>query len=93
MKYFSKSVFLKAFLITFIYVGLATLTVCSVYPSDPTYGDWSLWALIITLPDSIISFGFRFGNSNDLVPVFIIQLFMFILTYLVVASILLKKEK
>lgn len=75
----------RALRIAFIYVGFATLTVCSVYPSDPLYGDWSLFGLIITLPVSMISFGYRYGDAESLYPVFIIQFVMFILTFLVLS--------
>jgi hypothetical protein len=28
------------------YVGLGTLSVCSIYPKDLLYGDWSLYGLL-----------------------------------------------
>lgn len=75
------------FWIAFGYVGLGTLSVCSVYPDDLFYGDWALFGLLITFPVSIISFGFRYGESQMLYPVFIIQFVMFILTFFIVGSI------
>ena len=70
----------KAAQISFVYVALATLSVCSVYPKDLFYGQWSLFGLLVTFPVSIISFGYRYADAQNLYPVFIIQLFMFLLT-------------
>jgi hypothetical protein len=71
----------RAFCLAAIYVGLGTIAVCSVYPSDPFYGDWSLLALLATFPVSIISFTYRFAQEEPLYPVFIIQTAFFIATY------------
>lgn len=68
-------------LLSLIYVGLGTLAVCSTYPADPLYGSWSLYVLILTLPVTIISFGYRFSESQHLFPVFIIQFIMFLLMF------------
>lgn len=73
------------------YVALGTLSVCSVYPHDLFYGDWSLFGLLITFPVSIISFGYRYGESHILYPVFIIQFVMFVLTFFILGSIIKKK--
>jgi len=80
-----------AFWIAFVYVGLGTLSVCSLYPADYFYGDWSLYVLLITFPVSIISFGFRFAEADIIYPVFIIQFAMFILTFYIL-SLLTKKK-
>ena len=80
-----------AFWIAFVYVGFGTLSVCSLYPADYFYGDWSLYVLLITLPVSIISFGFRFAEADIIYPVFIIQFVMFILTFYIL-SLLIKKK-
>ena len=82
----------RALKIALIYVGFATLTVCSVYPSDPFYGDWSLLGLIVTLPVSVISFGYRYADANTFYPVFIIQFVMFILTFLIVSTFVKDKK-
>lgn len=78
----------KAIQIALLYVGLGTLSVCSVYPSDPFYGSWSTFGLLITFPVSVISFGYRFAESQNLYPVFIIQLVMLLVTYLILRKIL-----
>ncbi len=93
MKLFPQNKFSKAFIITVIYVGLGTLSVCSVYPSDPFYGEWSLFGLIMTVPVTVISFSYRFAESKDLLPVFIIQTIMLMPTYLFVRFVILKDKK
>ena len=80
-------------LITVLYVGLSLISVCSVYPDDLFYGDWSWIGILITFPISIISFGFRFATSELLYPVFIIQGFMIIPTYLIVSKLIRRFNK
>ena len=88
MNKISKYIFKRklALLISIIYVGLGTLSVCSIYPFDPLYGDWSFTCLILTFPVSIISFGFRYGEANLLYPVIIIQFVVFILFFLIIST-------
>ena len=82
----------KALIITLIYVGLGTLSVCSVYPSDPFYGEWSLPGLLITFPVAVISFGYRYAEAHILYPVFIIQTIMLIPTFLFLTKIIKSKN-
>ena len=82
-----------AFYIALSYVGFGTLSVCSVCPADPFYGEWSLFGLLITLPVSIISFGYRYAEANLLYPVYIIQIIMFILTFLILTAFYKDEEK
>ncbi len=76
----------RAFLYALIYVGLGTLSVCSIYPKDFFYGEWSLYGLIITFPVVIISFGYRFAEAQYYTAVFIIQLIMLIITFLFLST-------
>ncbi|RAK21765.1 hypothetical protein B0I03_105201 [Flavobacterium aquaticum] len=80
-----------AFLISILYVGLGTFTVCSVYGSDTFYGEWTVFALLVTFPVSIISFGYRYAEPNSFLPVFIIQFIMFIITFLILSSLIKNK--
>jgi len=82
-----------AFWISLIYVGLGTLSVCSLYPSDFFFGDWTLWGVLITLPVNIISSGYRYGQAEPIYPVFIIQTVVFVLTFWFLKSRLAKKRK
>jgi hypothetical protein len=81
-----------AFKISLFYVSFGTLSVCSVYPKDLFYGDWSLYGLLLTFPVSVFSFGFRYTESNLLYPVFIIQLIMFFITFFLL-SFFIKDKK
>ncbi|MGV8995292.1 MAG: hypothetical protein ACOH1O_14425 [Flavobacterium sp.] len=81
-----------AFKISLFYVGFGTLSVCSVYPKDLFYGDWSLYGLLITFPVSVLSFGYRYAESNLLYPVFLIQLIMFFITFFLL-SLFIKDRK
>jgi len=72
-----------ALIISLVYVGLGTLSVCSLYPDDKFYGDFTSLLFAITFPVSIISFSYRFAVSDPLYPVFIIQTVMFILSFLI----------
>lgn len=82
MKDKNKKANIYAFLSSFFYVGLGTLSVCSLYPKDIFSGAWTIWGLLLTFPVSVISFGYRYAESNNLYPVFIIQTTMFILTFI-----------
>ena len=82
----------RALKIAGLYVGLATLSVCSVYPTDFFFGEWVYIGLLITLPVSIISFGYRYADAITLYPVFIIQFIMFILTYLILSTFIKDKK-
>lgn len=79
-----------AFQISLIYVSIGTLSVCSLYPKDYFYGDWSLYGLLFTFPVSIISFGYRYCDAESLLPIFFIQTIMFVITFLIL-SIFIKK--
>lgn len=81
-----------AFYIALSYVGFGTLSVCSVYPTDAFYGEWSVFGLLITFPVSIISFGYRYAEPKILYPVFIIQTIMFFLTFSIL-TVFIKTKK
>jgi hypothetical protein len=70
-------------IISFLYVGLGTLTVCSVYGSDIFHGEWTSFTFLITFPVIILSFGYRYAEPHNLFPVFIIQIIMFIITFFI----------
>lgn len=80
-KYFYKR--RVALLISVIYVGLGTITVFSLFPTDPFDGNWTYIGLILTFPVSVISFAYRFAEKNSTEGALIIQLIMFVLTFLI----------
>ena len=71
-----------AFIIVLVYNLLGTIAICSIYPSDAFYFYHSEFLFLFTLPVTIISFGYRFMQSEPLWPVFIIQTIMFIISAL-----------
>jgi len=75
-----------AFAVSIAYVGSGTLAVCSMYPNDVLYGGWSELVFFITFPVSILSFGYRFAESSNLVTVFFIQFLMLVLTFLLLSK-------
>ena len=70
-----------------IYVGIGTLAVCNVAGGDWLYGEWTIYALLITFPVTLISFGYRYAETDYLLPVLIIQFIMFVLTFLFVCFV------
>ena len=75
----------------FLYVGIATVTVCSLYPKDFLYGEWSTYTLVLTLPVALISFGYRFMEADNLHPVFVVQLIVLIIS-LFIADLIVKQH-
>ena len=81
-----------AILIALGYVGLGTLSVCSVYPADLFYDEWVWFGLLVSFPVSIISFGYRYADPQLLYLVFIIQVVMFFLTFLILGTFMKKQS-
>jgi hypothetical protein len=79
--------------IAFLYVGLGTVTVMSVYPASPLYGDWVYVGLLLTLPVSIISFAVMFAEPNGYFLVLIVQSVTFLFFWLILYRYLLKRYK
>jgi len=74
-------------IISIIYVGIGTLAICNVAGGDWLYGEWTIYALLITFPVTIISFGYRYAETEYLIPVLLIQFVMFILTFFFLISV------
>jgi hypothetical protein len=89
--YISKNVL--SFGISIVYVSLAGVVACSVYPDDPLYGKWLVLGVPITLPANIISLGYRLSAGNQYFPVIIIQAAMFTPIYLLISSLMKKKKR
>ncbi len=82
-----------SFFITLAYVGIGTLSVCSIFPDDPFYNEWFVVGTVFTFPVSIVSFGYRYVEGDLLYPVFIIQAIMFVLTFFILSHLLKVKNK
>jgi len=67
-----------------LYVIIGTITICSVYPKDFLYGEWSIYACLLTFPVSFISFAYRFAEADNLLPVFVIQFIVLIISLFIV---------
>lgn len=90
----------KALLFSFLYVGFSTITLYSMYPSDP----FSIGGLrgteidiifaLITMPGQLFSWGIRFGGmesqKQELLFVFISQLVNFIIWWRIIFYIIRK---
>jgi len=66
--------------IILVYNSIGLFTVCSVMGSDFYYGDWTILMSILTFPIIIVSFIYRYIQTEPLYPIFIIQLIVLILT-------------
>jgi hypothetical protein len=83
----------KSFFISLAYVGLGTISVLSSYPSSPLYGNWVIFTIFITLPVNFISVGVMIADSTAFGFVLIIQLFYFLIFWLIVYYILKGRSK
>lgn len=63
-----------------LYNIIGLITVSSIMGSDPYYGDWTIWMSILTFPIIIVSFIYRYIQTEPLYPIFIIQSIVLILT-------------
>lgn len=70
-------------LASFVYVGVATLTVCSFYGSDALYGEWVVWTSYFTFPAFILSFIVRFAETDMMWLVYLLQSIMFIVFFFI----------
>ena len=82
-----------AFWISFGYVTLGGLVTCSLYPDDALNGDWWFWGWLITLPVNIISFTYRSAASQNYLPVLILQMIMFIPTFIIISKLIARRNK
>ncbi|GAB4044778.1 hypothetical protein [Spirosoma jeollabukense] len=91
MNELQKRAFKTSLIFSILYVGLATVTVLSVYPSSPLSGDWVVIGILATFPISIISFGAMYADSHAQKTVLYIQIVVFFVTWLLVYKYLTKK--
>ncbi|MDB5143871.1 MAG: hypothetical protein JWQ66_2584 [Mucilaginibacter sp.] len=85
----------KSFLITLLYVGLGTISVLCLGPNSPSsefINDLLTLILFVTIPVTFISIGIMYSSPNyD--AVLIVQSIIFLLFWLIVFSILNRKNK
>lgn len=78
--------------ISIVYVALGGVVACSIYPTDPLNGGWWFWGWLVTLPVNFISFAYRSTAAMDYFPVIIIQLIIFIPTFIIISRLIAKKR-
>lgn len=83
----------NSFYISILYVGLGTLAVLSVYPASPLSGDWVLFALLLTLPVSVVGFGLMYADANGYLIAFLAQVITFFIFWVIVYRVLLKRYR
>jgi hypothetical protein len=77
--------FVKLFVI--VYNVLALITVLGLFPKDIFYWENNDLIIFITFPISLISFGYRYGQSEPIYPVFIIQAVMFAISWILLITL------
>lgn len=80
-------------LFIFIYNLLGLISILGIYPGDFLYWDGNVYLSLITMPITIISFGYRYGTSDPIYPVFIIQFIMLVITLFMGDSIVRRYKK
>ncbi len=56
---------IRSFIISLLYVGFSTFCLLSLYPKSPTYFEWSMLGVLITIPVSFISFGILYMEADN----------------------------
>jgi hypothetical protein len=85
--------FKNSLTISVLYVGLGTLAVLSVYPASPLSGGWVIFALLLTLPVSVVGFGLMYADKDGYLLAFLAQVVTFLIFWVIVYRILLKKYR
>jgi len=75
----NSKILINSLFISFIYVGLGTVSVLSAYPSSPLYGGWVLPVMLLTLPVNVFSFGIMFSDYTAFGSVLIVQSIVFLI--------------
>ena len=91
LNFYKQNIF--AFWISLIYVSFGGIVACSLYPDDPLNGDWFKIGWLISLPVNFISFSYRMTTSADYFPVVIIQLIVFIPTFIILTRFIPKNKR
>jgi hypothetical protein len=82
-----------AFWTSLIYVVLGGIVACSLYPRDLLSGDWWFFGWLITFPVNFISCSYRMFVATDYYPVIIIQIIVFIPTFIILTRFIPKRQK
>ncbi|MFC2104227.1 hypothetical protein ACFLS4_02600 [Bacteroidota bacterium] len=87
--YIKRKILINSLIISFVYVGIGTVSVLSLYPDGllPT-GLWAILGVLITLPVSIVSFGIMYTEPSNILLVLIVQSVIFLLFSFVIFKII-----
>lgn len=80
-------------LFIFIYNLIGLVAIFSISPDDPFHWEWSPVLRLLTFPITIISFAYRYGTSDPIYPVFIIQFIMLVIILFMGDSIVRRYKK
>jgi hypothetical protein len=82
-----------AFWISLFYIVLGGVVACNLYPEDSLNGILYPWIWLITLPVNAISFSYLSTGGEEYSTVTIIQIIMFIPTFIIISRLIAKKNK
>ncbi len=83
---------IKSFVISFLYVGIGTLSLISLYPQSGFYTPISWGGLLLTFPVTIYSFGIMYTESNSLDKILNTQLVVFLCFWSIIYVLILLKK-
>jgi hypothetical protein len=76
----------KAFKVASLYVGIGSVVLGALFPSDLLYNEYSYLLLIITFPTNFVSLMIRYSCNDCTVYVIITQCIFFIIWYSILKS-------
>jgi len=82
-----------SFLISFIYVGFATISLLGLPHDSPLYWEYSIFGVFITFPVSLLSFGIMYSEAGHYILVLMVQFVMFLLFWYLVYRYMRKRYK
>jgi len=88
----NKKLLIKSVVISLLYVGFGTYSLLGMSPQSPFFWEWSALGLLITMPVSFIGFGLMYGEWNPSL-LMLVQTGVFLLFWLIVYRVLLKRHK
>lgn len=87
-----KNILLRSVFVSALYVGFSTYSLLGMSPQSPLFWEWSTVGLLITMPVSFIGFSLMYGEWNPSLLI-LIQFGIFLLFWLIVYRIMLKRQK
>ncbi|MFD0998577.1 hypothetical protein ACFQ21_04635 [Ohtaekwangia kribbensis] len=79
----NKKAFYDSLLASFLYVGLGTISVMSIYPGSLFHGGWAFVGVLLTLPVSFVGFGIMYADSDGYWYTLLAQVCVFFVAWFV----------